>query len=179
MNWSPDLYRKAINFAALAHVDQTVPGKPYCYLAHVATVAMEIMVAVSKSNYVDADLAAQCAILHDVLEDTDVTPVELENEFGLSVCKGVSALTKNTKLAKKDRMPDSIKRILMEPPEIGMVKMADRISNLQKPPDHWFEDKIAEYYEEAMVIYQSLRHLNSQLADRLKAKIDEYKKYFA
>ena len=34
------------------------------------------------------------------------------------------------------------------------------------------------YYEEAMVIYQSLGHLNSHLADRLKMKIDEYKKYF-
>ncbi len=178
MKWSPDLYRKAINFAATAHVDQNVPDKPYCYLAHIANVAMEIMVATAKVNYVDADLAIQCAILHDVLEDTDVTPEELENEFGLSVCKGVSALTKNAILEKRNRMPDSIKRILMEPLEIGMVKMADRISNLQEPPDHWFEDKIAEYHEEAMVIYQALKHLNSQLADRLKMKMDEYKKYF-
>ena len=177
MIWSPDLYREAINFAASAHVGQTVPGKPYCYLAHIATVAMEIIVATAKINYVDSDLAIQCAILHDVLEDTDVTPEEIENEFGLSVCKGVSALTKNAKLPKRNRMPDSIQRILIEPPEIGMVKMADRISNLQEPPDHWFEDQISEYYEEALVIYQALRHLNPQLADRLKMKIGEYKKY--
>jgi (p)ppGpp synthase/HD superfamily hydrolase len=173
-----DLYRKAINFAALAHVDQTVPGKPYCYLTHIASVVVEIMAAISEIKYANADLAVQCAILHDVLEDTDVTTVELEKEFGLSVCKGVSALTKNRKIAKSKRILDSIERILMEPPEIGMVKMADRICNLQEPPDHWFEDKIVEYYEEATIIYQSLRHLNSQLADRLKIKIDEYKKYF-
>ena len=178
MNWSPDVYMEEINFAASAHLGQTVPGKPYSYLAHIATVAMEIMVAISKINYVDADLAIQCAMLHDVLEDTTVTPEKLEDEFGLSVGKGVSALTKNAKLAKRDRMLDSIKRILMEPPEIGMVKMVDRIANLQKPPEHWFEDKLAEYHEEAMIICQSLRHLNSQLGDRLKMKIDEYRKYF-
>lgn len=178
MKWSPDLYRKAIDFAALAHVDQAVPGKPYCYLAHIATVAMEIMAAISEIKYIDADLAIQCAILHDVLEDTDVTPEELENEFGLSIYKGVSALTKNRELAKRNRMLDSIERILMEPPEIAMVKMADRICNLQEPPDHWFEDKIVEYYEEAKVIYQALKHVNPQLADRLKMKTDEYKKYF-
>ena len=63
-------------------------------------------------------------------------------------------------------------------PEIAMVKMADRICNLQEPPDHWFEDKIVEYYEEAKVIYQALKHVNPQLADRLKMKTDEYKKYF-
>jgi len=109
---------------------------------------------------------------------TDVTPEELENEFGLSIYKGVSALTKNRELAKRNRMLDSIERILMEPPEIAMVKMADRICNLQEPPDHWFEDKIVEYYEEAKVIYQALKHVNPQLADRLKMKTDEYKKYF-
>ncbi len=139
MKWSPDLYRKAINFAASAHVGQTVPGKPYSYLAHVATVAMEIIVSISKINYVDADLTIQCAILHDVLEDTDVTPEELENEFGLSVRKGVSALTKNSKLAKRNRMLDSIERILIEPPEIGMVKMADRITNQGKENEVLFE----------------------------------------
>ncbi len=178
MKLSPDLYSKAINFAALAHVDQTVPGKPYCYLTHIATVSMEIMAAISEIKYSNADLAIQCAVLHDVLEDTDVTPDELKNEFGLSVYKGVAALTKNKKLPKRNRMLDSIKRILIEPPEIGMVKMADRICNLQEPPEHWFEDQIVEYYEEAMAIFQAFKHLNSQLAGRLKLKIDEYRKYF-
>ncbi|MFW6139338.1 MAG: HD domain-containing protein [Spirochaetota bacterium] len=173
-----DLYIKAINFAALAHAGQTVPGKPYCYLTHITSVVVEIMAAISEIKYANADLAIQCAILHDILEDTDVTTVALENEFGLSVCKGVMALTKNKKITKSKRIFDIIERILKEPPEIGMVKMADRICNLQEPPDHWFEDKISEYHEEAIVIYNSLGHLNSKLADRLKAKIEEYKNYF-
>jgi len=90
-----DLYRKSINFAALAHAGQNVPGKPYCYLAHITSVVVEIIAAIPEIKYANADLAVQCAILHDILEDTDVTTVELENEFGLSVRKGVSALTKN------------------------------------------------------------------------------------
>ena len=63
------------------------------------------MVALAETQDADADLAVQCAILHDVLEDTDVTRGELEKEFGVRVCKGVAALTKNEKLPESQQPP--------------------------------------------------------------------------
>ena len=177
MPWSQDQAVRALEFAAEAHGDQEVPGKPYSYVVHLASAAMEVMAAVSFSPHLNADLAIQCALLHDVLEDTDTPESVLLAEFGPSVISGVRALTKNKKLPAAERMRDSLRRILEESPEIGMVKLADRISNLAEPPEHWFEDKIAAYLEEALVIYHSLKHCSDFLSARLKEKIEAYKAY--
>jgi (p)ppGpp synthase/HD superfamily hydrolase len=175
MPWSQDKYTQALGFAAEAHGDQQVPGKPYSYVVHLASVSMEIMSVLAYTPHLNADLAIQCALLHDVLEDSDTSESVLKAEFGPEVAGGVRALAKNKKLPPSERLKDSLHRILGEPVEIGMVKMADRISNLAEPPEHWFEDKITDYLEEAKVIYHSLRHCNEILATRLKRKIEDYR----
>jgi (p)ppGpp synthase/HD superfamily hydrolase len=43
-------------------------------------------------TYTNADLAIQCALLHDVIEDTPTTCQEVEQQFGAAVAKGVLAL---------------------------------------------------------------------------------------
>ena len=58
-----------------------------------------------------------------------------------------------------------------------MVKMADRICNLQPPPAGWPGSRIAAYYEESLIIHDSLKHLSPRLADRLKSKIVDYRRY--
>jgi (p)ppGpp synthase/HD superfamily hydrolase len=178
MLWSQDSYTRAMMFAADAHGDQRVPGRPYSYVVHLANVSMEVIAILPESKGVRSDLALQCAILHDVLEDTSVGAEEIEAEFGSEVSRGVQALTKNKKLPKPEQMKDSLRRILRQPVEIGLVKMADRISNLTEPPADWLEDKIIAYHEEAGLILQNLKHCSSLLADRLKQKIETYRRYF-
>lgn len=51
-----------------------------------------------------------------------------------------------------------------------MVKMADRITNLQPPPKHWTPEKISRYREEACQIHQALKGACSYLAARLQEK---------
>jgi (p)ppGpp synthase/HD superfamily hydrolase len=46
-------------------------------------------------------LAIQCALLHDVIEDTETKADEIENGFGQEVLKDILALTKNEELKKK------------------------------------------------------------------------------
>jgi len=53
-------------------------------------------------------------------------------------------------------MPDSLRRIQTQPPEVWVVKMADRITNLQPPPVSWSRDKIAAYRAQAGVILREL-----------------------
>ena len=55
-----------------------------------------------------------------------------------------------------------------------MVKMADRITNLQPPPKGWSKEKIVEYHNEAKMIYESMRGADTMLAERLKKKIIDY-----
>jgi (p)ppGpp synthase/HD superfamily hydrolase len=123
----------------------------------------------------DVNLALHCAILHDTVEDTSLTQEELEKQFGLSIAAGVMALTKNDSLnSKSEKMLDSLHRICQQPREVWMVKMADRIVNLQPPPFHWSKEKKQKYREEAVIIYEHLKEASEYLADRLLQKINQY-----
>ncbi|MBF0121133.1 MAG: bifunctional (p)ppGpp synthetase/guanosine-3',5'-bis(diphosphate) 3'-pyrophosphohydrolase [Desulfobacterales bacterium] len=167
--WSPDLYIKAWNFACSAHLGQKVPGTDLPYVNHIANVSMEVMTAIAYESDIDnPDLAVQSALLHDTLEDTKVCYNKIKSIFGEDVAKGVLALTKDKNLSKKaDQMKDSLNRILQQPKEIWMVKLADRITNLQPPPNYWSKEKIVQYHKEAIEIFDTLRLANKILEQRL------------
>ena len=61
----PQVYKRAIDFAAKAHGDQKVPGNGFPYVVHVAKVAMEVISATERDLEADRDLAVACALLHD------------------------------------------------------------------------------------------------------------------
>ena len=173
-----DLYQKAIKFAGEKHCNQKVPGTNANYLLHVSNVAMEILMAYQAESNFDLDFAVQVALLHDTLEDTDATFDELKDKFGERVALGVKALTKDGNLStKKEKMIDSLNRINELDKEVGMVKLADRITNLQAPPSHWGKEKIAAYLEEARMLDKGLEGKNEYLNKRLRNKIKEYEEY--
>ncbi|MBX2840665.1 MAG: HD domain-containing protein [Flammeovirgaceae bacterium] len=176
--WNRDLYQKTIKYAGEAHSDQLVPGSNSSYLVHLSNVCMEVLYALVNSENLDKNLALQCALLHDTIEDTKVTWNDLNQNFGKKVADGVLALTKNKSLPKEKQMPDSISRILAEGPEIQLVKMADRITNLQNPPSHWEKDKIKRYHEEPKFIYSKLSGINPEIETRFSEKLEAYKKNF-
>ncbi|RAM48839.1 MAG: bifunctional (p)ppGpp synthetase/guanosine-3',5'-bis(diphosphate) 3'-pyrophosphohydrolase [Hapalosiphonaceae cyanobacterium JJU2] len=175
--WSQDTYIKAYKFAAHAHQGQKVPGTNLPYIMHLSFVSMEVIAALNLEQEHDGNLALQCAILHDTIEDTNTTFEQIKTEFGEAVANGVLALTKDNSLAKHLQMADSLQRIKEQPPEIWMVKLADRISNLQAPPHYWTQDKITRYREEAIEIYEALKDASSFLASRLAIKIEDYKAF--
>ena len=72
-NWSQESYIKAYKFAAIAHQNQKMPGSEIPYIMHLSFVSMELIAALSLETAVDGNLAIQCAILHDTIEDTDTT----------------------------------------------------------------------------------------------------------
>ncbi|HOP30407.1 MAG TPA: HD domain-containing protein [Spirochaetota bacterium] len=172
--WNQDLYLKALRFAAEAHNGQKVPGTELPYIMHVVSVAMEVMAAICIEGVEDPDLAVQCALLHDTIEDTEVTGHDITLIFGAEVAAGVKALTKESGLPGEMRMKDSIYRILKMPREIAMVKLADRVTNLQPPPAHWDGKKIKHYRKEAVVILEHLGFASTHLAERLRFKLAGY-----
>lgn len=173
-NWSQASYIKAFKKAAQAHLGQTLPGSEIPYIMHLSFVSMEVIAALNIETEHDGNLAIQCAILHDTIEDTNTTFEEIATEFGTSVAHGVLALTKDNSLEKHLQMADSLRRIKEQPPEIWMVKLADRISNLQAPPHYWTQEKIVKYREEGIEIYRELKDASPFLASRLAKKIEEY-----
>ncbi len=181
-SWTQDIFIKAWDFATVAHQGQTYggtnAGQRIAYINHIGAVAMEVMWALSTDNHYDGNLAVQCALLHDVIEDTEHTYESVTGIFGKRVADGVAALTKDESLpTKQAQMADSLKRIREQPAEVWLVKLADRITNLSEPPFYWHNEKKIAYREEALVIYEALHPANLALANRLNNKIEAYKRY--
>lgn len=175
--WSQESYARAYRFAAEAHKGQVFPGTDLPYIMHISLVSMEIIACLEVEREHDGDLAVQCALLHDVIEDAEVTYPEIERTFGERVAQGVLALTKDKGVAKDRRMRDSLQRIRQQPHEIWMAKMADRITNLAPPPDDWSRERIKRYREEGIAIHKALREASEYLSERLMRRVGEYEKY--
>jgi len=175
--WSPDLYQRAVRFAAERHAGQRVPGTELPYLLHVTQVAAEVMRALAVEAMAAPDLAVACALLHDVVEDTATSLAEVAAGFGAEVAAGVAALSKDPAVARPDRLDDSLARIRACPREVWAVKLADRITNLQPPPAHWDRGKRTGYRDEARRIHAALAAGHGWLGARLAAKIEAYGGY--
>lgn len=169
------LYQAALKFAGELHATQLVPGTSANYLLHLSNVAMEVMVAYQHQSDFDLDLAIQVAILHDSIEDTEATEADIRTRFGDQVAKCVMALTKDDSIPDKSaRMAASLRRILATHREAAIVKLADRITNLQPAPAHWPTEKRTYYQEQAQFILSELAGKHSYLETRLAQQIQAY-----
>ncbi|RLD74461.1 MAG: bifunctional (p)ppGpp synthetase/guanosine-3',5'-bis(diphosphate) 3'-pyrophosphohydrolase, partial [Bacteroidetes bacterium] len=79
--YTQDIYQKAIKFAGEAHKNQLVPGTESNYLLHLSNVAMEVLFAYMQNQDFELDFAIQLALLHDSIEDTEVTYNDLAINF--------------------------------------------------------------------------------------------------
>jgi len=182
-SWDREIYIKAWKFATKHHSGQkyggSEEGEYVDYINHIGMVTMEVIWALQHSEQqYDANLAIQCAILHDTIEDTEVSYEDIKSLFGENVANGVLALSKNGDFKNKSQqMTDSLERIKKQSKEIWMVKMADRISNLNHPPFYWNNEKKEKYLVEAKTIFEELHEANHLLAERLDEKINDYPKF--
>ena len=172
--WSQEAYQECLLFVAERHKEQQVPGTELPYLVHLSNVCMEVMAALPHSTGIDGTMAILTALLHDCIEDTDTAPEEIAERFGEEVLRNVQALSKDGSLPKEERMPDSLRRIQEAGAVAAMVKLADRITNLQEPPAFWSQEKRKAYQQQAEKILEALGSFHPWLAERLRMKIDAY-----
>ena len=111
-----DVFTRAIAFAAKAHEDQVRKGTTIPYIVHP-------MEAAAICSYMTDDpeiLAA--AVLHDVVEDADVTAGEIEREFGPRVAKLVASESEDKRTDRpaaetwRERKQETVRR---ETPKVG------------------------------------------------------------
>ena len=139
---------------------------------------MEVISATEKDPDADRDLAVACALLHDTVEDAlpqarpDVVE-RIHDGFGKAVADGVVALSKDDSVKDKAaRMADSIRRIRMQPREVWLVKLGDRITNLEPPPSHWdVERRRQRYLQEAKEILAALGEASPVMRERFERKL--------
>lgn len=166
-----DRLKKAHTFAVAAHGDQKrlFSGKPY--IVHPEETAQLLWEVTSGKATVDDYIAA---ILHDVIEDTDVALIEIKRHFGDVVMNLVDELTTNQK--QKEKLGKAVyltEKINNMSSRALTIKLCDRLSNVVAlDQDHAPKAFVKKYVQETTYILNGLtRPLNDDqkyLTDRLK-----------
>lgn len=147
---------RAYRLAELMHGDQRrVSGVPY--ILHPTSVACIIV-----DLGMDTD-SVVAALLHDVVEDTDVTLEQLEAQFGSSVAHLVDGVTKISKIAyteKEERQAENVRKMLMAMADdirVIIIKLADRLHNM-RTIDCMREQKRRDIALETMEVFAPIAH---------------------
>lgn len=118
------LVEKALQTAALLHDGQYRRGAARApYVTHVVSVAW----AVERCG--DDEVIA-AALLHDTVEDTDYTLVELETDFGPRVAQLVATVSEDKSLPRKERKQAYVASLKAGYKEASLISAADMIHNL-------------------------------------------------
>jgi len=146
-----ELVRAAYLFSAKEHRGQVrQSGEPY--LVHPLEVADTLA-------DMKLDVVAICAgLLHDVVEDTLVTPARIEEVFGHEVAHVVEGVTKLGAIpfsSTEERQAENLRKMLLamvDDIRVILVKLADRLHNM-RTLQHMPEDKRARTAQETLDIY--------------------------
>ena len=119
------MIEEAVAFARRAHAGAVRKGTNIPYITH----PMETAVIISLMTE-DEDLVV-AALLHDVIEDTDVTPEELEERFGRRVTELVLEETEDKSGSWFERKSATVEHLKHATLENKMLTLADKLSNLR------------------------------------------------
>jgi GTP pyrophosphokinase len=151
-----ELLRTAFEMAANAHKTmRRKSGEPYIF--HPIAVAMicveEIGLGVRSTI---------CALLHDTVEDTDITLDDIKSEFGNEIAKIVDGLTKISSVmdTNSSQQAENFKKILLtltDDPRVILIKLADRLHNM-RTLDSMKQEKQLKISSETIWVYAPLAH---------------------
>ncbi|MBQ9904469.1 MAG: bifunctional (p)ppGpp synthetase/guanosine-3',5'-bis(diphosphate) 3'-pyrophosphohydrolase [Synergistaceae bacterium] len=150
---------EAFVFAAIAHKDQRrKSGEPY--IIHTLNAAL-ILAGMRLDT-----ATLEAALLHDVLEDTDVTPEELREKFGNDVETLVDGVTKLAQdkvkefMSREDLTAESLRHmfiVMAKDIRVVLIKLADRLHNM-RTLQIMRPEKQKRIARETMEIYAPLAH---------------------
>ena len=119
-------FEEALVFAAQKHKAQTRKGTPTPYISHLLQVC-----GIALENGADEDEAI-AALLHDVMEDQNVTEQELAARFGpqvAAIVAGCSASASTEKAPWRERKEAYIAHVLTASPSVRLVSSCDKLHN--------------------------------------------------
>ena len=158
--YNPDLDRelleRAFLFASEAHEgQQRRSGEPF--IAHPVGVARVL----ADLRLDDSTLAA--ALLHDVVEDTDVTIEEVRAEFGEEITRLVEGVTKLTRIhfqSREQAQAENYRKMIVamaQDPGVILIKLADRLHNM-RTIEYLGKQKQLQKARETLEVYAPLAH---------------------
>lgn len=103
-----------------------------------------------------------CALLHDTVEDTDITLDDIEKSFGTEIARIVDGLTKisNVMDVSGSQQAENFKKILLtltDDPRVILIKLSDRLHNM-RTMDSMKREKQLKISSETVYVYAPLAH---------------------
>jgi guanosine-3',5'-bis(diphosphate) 3'-pyrophosphohydrolase len=150
------MIRKAFEMALESHKDmRRKSGEPYIY--HPIAVAQ---IAADEIGLGPTSIV--CALLHDVVEDTDVTLDEIEREFGKKVALIIDGLTKISGVfdTNSSLQAENFRKMLLtlaDDVRVILIKLADRLHNM-RTMEFMPRDKQLKLSSETVYLYAPLAH---------------------
>ncbi len=151
-----ELLRTAFEMAVEAHKTmRRKSGEPY--ILH--------PIAVAKICVEEIGLGVRstiCSLLHDTVEDTDITLDDIEREFGQEITRIVDGLTKISNVIdiNGSQQAENFKKILMtltDDPRVILIKLADRLHNM-RTLESMKREKQLKISSETVYVYAPLAH---------------------
>ncbi|MGN6291773.1 MAG: RelA/SpoT family protein [Chitinophagaceae bacterium] len=151
-----DLLRNAFEMAAEAHKTmRRKSGEPYIlHPLAVAKICVEEIGLGVRSTI--------CALLHDTVEDTDISLEDIEREFGAEIARIVDGLTKISNVidVNASAQAENFKKILLtltDDPRVILIKLADRLHNM-RTLESMKREKQLKIASETVYVYAPLAH---------------------
>ncbi|HYK76262.1 MAG TPA: bifunctional (p)ppGpp synthetase/guanosine-3',5'-bis(diphosphate) 3'-pyrophosphohydrolase [Daejeonella sp.] len=150
------MIRRAFDMALDSHKDmRRKSGEPYIY--HPIAVAQ---IAAEEIGLGTTSIV--CALLHDVVEDTDITLDDIEREFGKKVAKIIDGLTKISGVFdyNSSLQAENFRKMLLtlaDDVRVILIKLADRLHNM-RTMDFMPRDKQLKISSETVYLYAPLAH---------------------
>lgn len=125
------LLDQAIVFATEAHAGQTRKGCAIPYILH------PLEAAAIAATMTDDEEVLAAAVLHDTVEDTDVTAEQIRSRFGPRVAQLVAGESENKREDRpaeetwKVRKQETLEHLETAPREIRILTLSDKLSNLR------------------------------------------------
>lgn len=177
MDESIGLILKAVHFAAEKHRSQRrkdTLASPY--INH----PIQVTDILWRLGGVRDTTLLLASILHDTIEDTDATPEEIKAEFGEEVLALVLEVTDDRSLPKEVRKQRQVETAPYKSHRAKMLKIADKISNIQDiirtPPKDWSLERRQEYVLWSERVVAGLRGVNEKLESRYEVLLGEGKR---
>ncbi len=150
------IVKKAYDFSLKHHEGQSrASGEPY--LVHPLEVAL--VLAEMKMDPV----AIAAGLLHDSVEDTSVTIVDIRKEFGEQVAHIVEGVTKISKIefaTREEQQAENIRKMMLamvDDIRVVLIKLADRLHNM-RTLEHLDPERQHKIAEETLEIYAPIAH---------------------
>jgi len=172
----PTQLLKAITFAADKHRHQRrKDAEASPYINHPIAVATVL----AAEGDVSDEVTLIAAALHDTVEDTQTTFVELKEHFGSEVAGLVRELTDDKSLEKAERKRLQIEHAPNSSIRAKQLKIADKICNIRDitdtPPVDWSLQRRCEYLVWSEQVVAGCRGANAKLDEAFDQAISRAK----